>query len=103
MNKVSQPKPKSEQKVRAELMSYAKTIGAAEDLEQLFQKWDTAVALASPDEQVDMARMAILEVQKLLDIYPDDGLTINGEIVIAPSKEKHDQVVVPVAVRKKVD
>jgi hypothetical protein len=95
-------KVKSEQKVRAELTAYAKTIGALEDLEQLFQKWDTAIALAPADERIDMARMAILEVQSLLDIHPFDGLTINDEVVIKPSEEKHDQIVVPVAVKKKV-
>lgn len=93
---------KSEQKVRSELTAYAKTIGALEDLEQLFHKWDTAIALAPADERKDMARMAILEVQSLLDIYPNSGLTIGDEVVIKPSEEKHDQVVVPVAVKKKI-
>lgn len=93
-------KVKTEKKVRQELLSYAKTIGALEDLEQLFHKWDTAIALASENERLEMSRMAILEVQSLLDIYPDSGLSINGQVIIEPSKEKHDQIIVPVAVKK---
>lgn len=92
---------KSEQKMREELSSYAKMIGAEKDLELLFHKWDSAIALAPEDERIDMAHMAILEVQALLDIYHNNGLTIGDQVVIAPSKEKHDQIVVPVAVKEK--
>jgi hypothetical protein len=92
---------KSEQKMREELSSYAKMIGAEKDLELLFHKWDTTIAMAPDHERVDMARMAILEVQALLGIYADNGLTIGDQVVIAPSTEKHDQIVVPVSVKEK--
>lgn len=93
---------KSEDKIRQELMLYAVKIGAEKDLQLLFDRWDRAIALAPPDEKVDMARAAILEVQSLLDIHPEygDGLTIGGEIVIPAAKERHDTILQPVAVKK---
>lgn len=77
---------KSEEKVRKELMNFAKRIGATEDLQHLFDKWDRAIALAPPSEKKEMSKIAILEVQSLLDIHAEDGLTIDGDIII-PQKE----------------
>lgn len=76
----------NEDETRMKLINHAKRIGAEEDLQNLFHKWDTAIALAPPSEKEDMSKMAILEVQALLDIgkYETDGLTINDEIIIAP-------------------
>jgi hypothetical protein len=34
-----------------------------------------------------MSRLAILEVQRLLDIHAEEGLTINDEVVIDPSSK----------------
>jgi len=84
-------KAPSEQKTRKRLMEYAKLIGAQEDLEQLFMKWDAILPLAPQNERNQMAHMAIMEVERLLDIYSaqHDGLTINGETVI-PAAEKKD-------------
>lgn len=75
---------KNEEKTRKDLMVFAKRIGADEDLENLFRKWDHAIALAPPSEKKEMSKMAILEVQLLLDIHAEkgDGLTIDGEIII---------------------
>lgn len=80
---------KTEKEVREGLMNHALRIGAQEDLQHIFDKWDRAIALAPPSEKVAMSRAAILEVQALLDIHAEDGLTINDEIVIpATSEEK---------------
>ena len=74
---------KGESQMRKELMeNYAKRIGAERDLQNLFNKWDRAIALSPESERLEMARLAILEVQALLDIHPVDGLTINNEVVI---------------------
>ena len=78
---------KSEKEVRRWLMEHAKKIGAQEDLEHIFNKWDRAILLAPESEKQDMSRAAILEVQSLLDIHPVDGLTINGEVIM-PRMEK---------------
>jgi hypothetical protein len=80
----------SEQTTRQQLMKYAKLIGAQEDLKQLFKKWDTIIPLASPGERVSMAHMAIMEIERMLDIYSaqHDGLTINGKIVIPAAEKK---------------
>ena len=88
--------------MRQELMDYAKQIGADEELARLFDNWDRAIALAPPDEKQDMARAAILEVQKLLDIHPEygEGLTIGDEMVIPAATEEHDTVAQPVYVKK---
>ena len=72
----------TEKDTRKKLLDHAKRIGAEEDLKNLFNKWDRAIALAPPNERVDMSRLAILEVQALLDIHAEDGLTINEEVVI---------------------
>lgn len=82
---------KTEEQVRRGLMEHAKRIGADKDLQDLFDKWDRAIALAPESEKTDMCRMAILEVQALLDIHAEegDGLTINGEIVI-PAGERNE-------------
>lgn len=77
-------KTKNEKETRYWLFEHAKRIGAERDLQDLFDKWDRAIALAPESEKVDMSRTAILQVQKLLDIHGEDGLTINGEIIIAP-------------------
>lgn len=72
---------KNERQTRNGLMEFAKRIGAADDLQDLFDKWDRAIALAPESEKKDMARAAILQVQSLLDIYAEDGLTINDEVI----------------------
>lgn len=74
-----------EDETRKRLLRHARRIGAEEDLLNLFNKWDRAIALAPPSERQEMARAAILAVQDLLDIHAEDGLTIGNEIVI-PSK-----------------
>lgn len=80
----------SEQTTRQRLMNFAKLVGAQEDLEHLFKKWDAILPLASPAERASMAHMAILEVERLLDIYSaqHDGLTINGQVVIPAAEKK---------------
>lgn len=80
----------SEHTTRERLMKFAKLIGAQEDLEQLFKKWDAIMPLAPLAERASMAHMAILEVERLLDIYSaqNDGLTINGKIAIPASDKK---------------
>ena len=80
-------KKMDEEETRTKLIRHARRIGAEEDLQNLFHKWDTAIALAPPSEKEDMSKMAILEVQALLDIgkYETDGLTINDDIIIAPA------------------
>ncbi len=71
------------------LMEHAKKIGAQEDLKHLFGKWDRIILLAPENEKVEMSRMAILEIQTLLDIHPEsgDGLTINNELIIEGASE----------------
>lgn len=95
---------KSEADVRQGLMNYAKKIGAEEDLKQLFSKWDRAIALAPPNEKEEMSKMAILEVQSLLDIYPEiaHGLTINDEVIIEAAEKPGDNILVPTAVKRKI-
>lgn len=78
---------KTEKEVRNGLFEYARRVGAETDLQELFNKWDRAIALAPETEKTDMSRMAILEVQALLDIRPQDGLTIGGEVIIPAGKE----------------
>jgi hypothetical protein len=78
---------KNEKEIREGLMNHARRIGAQDDLQHLFDKWDRAIALAPPSEKVDMARAAILEVQALLDIHAEDGLTINNEIIIPSTSQ----------------
>ena len=75
---------KTENQTRHGLMEHAKRIGAAKDLQVLLDKWDRAIALAPPSEKGDMSKAAILQVQALLDIHGEDGLTINDEIVLPP-------------------
>lgn len=82
---------KTEGKTRKQLFKFADLIGARADLEQLFKKWDAVLPLVpvGPERQA-MARTAILEVQRLLDIHAEqhDGLTIGDEIVVpAANKE----------------
>ncbi len=86
----------NEQTTRHRLMEYAKLIGAHEDLKQVFAKWDAIIPLAPPDERDSMAHMAIMEVERLLDVYSaqGDGLTINGEVVI-PAGRKEQNPTVP--------
>jgi hypothetical protein len=75
----------SEDKTRGRLIRFAKLIGAEEDLQQLFKKWDNILALVPEgQEKQAMSRQAILEVQSLLDIHAErhDGLTINDEVII---------------------
>ena len=73
---------KSEQEMRKWFFEHARRIGAVQDLQEFFNKWDRAIALAPEAEKLEMSRMAILEVQSLLDINPIDGLTINKEVII---------------------
>jgi hypothetical protein len=77
-------KAMSEKETRKKLMDFAKKVGAAEDLQHVFDKWDKLLALTSPNEKKDVAKMAVLEVQALLDIHADtgNGLTIDDEIII---------------------
>jgi hypothetical protein len=59
-------------------------------MQDLFNRWDRAIALAPNSEKKEMARTAILDVQALLDIHAEDGLTINGEVII-PAKSKENK------------
>ena len=79
----------TEQATRKRLLAYAGLVGAKEDLEQLFRNWDAILPLAPLAERASMAHMAILEVERLLDIRSaqHDGLTINGRVAI-PAKGK---------------
>jgi len=83
---------KTEDKTRKQLFKFADLIGARSDLEQLFKKWDAVLPLVpAGSERQAMARTAILEVQRLLDIHAEnhDGLTIGNEVIIpAAVKEK---------------
>ena len=85
-----QGKVPTEQTTRKRLLAYAKLIGASEDLEQLFNKWDAIIPLAPPDERESMAHMAIMEVERLLDIHSAgcDGLSINGKIAIPAFRKR---------------
>ena len=83
---------KKEKEIRKELFEYARKVGAEQDLQELFNKWDKLIALAPPNERMEMSRMAILEVQDLLDITRAEnfeGLTINGETVLPPRKNDY--------------
>jgi len=84
---MSKKEPMTEKETRNKLMRHAARIGAEEDLRELFGKWDRVIALAPPSEKEEMSKMAILEVQSLLDIRAQEGLTINNEIVL-PKKNK---------------
>jgi hypothetical protein len=74
--------PRTEKETRERLMEHARRIGATEDLQELFNKWDRAIALAPSSEKDEMSKLAILEVQSLLDIHAEEGLTINDEVII---------------------
>lgn len=78
---------KTESEIRKEFFERARELGFERDLQELFNKWDRALALAPPSEVQDMSRMAILEVQTLLCINPIDGLTINDEVIIPAQKK----------------
>lgn len=77
-------KTMDEKETRQKLLQFAKKIGAKEDLQNLFDKWDRLIALAPPSEKEEMSKVAILEVQSLLDIHAENGLTINDQIIIPP-------------------
>lgn len=79
-------KPFTEKETREKLLRHARRIGAEEDLQNIFNKWDRIIALTPPSERLEASRFAILEVQSLLDIRAEDGLTINGEVVIEKTK-----------------
>jgi len=83
-------KQMTEKETREKLMRHAKRVGAEDDLQNLFNKWDRAIALAPLSEKTEMSRLAILEVQALLDIHAEDGLTINDDVVI-PAVGKKDE------------
>ena len=77
-----------EKQTRAKILEYARRIGAYEDLQNLFNKLDQAIAMAPPSEKDEMAKLAIIEVQKFLDIHAKDGLSVGGETIIdAEEKE----------------
>jgi len=82
-------KPLTEEETRKRLLRFARRIGAEQDLQNLFDKWDRVIALAPPSERQEMAKAAILDVQALLDIHAEegDGLTVGNEIII-PAKGK---------------
>lgn len=84
-------KPLTEQETRQKLLRFARRIGAEADLQHVFDKWDRLIALAPPSERKEMSKMAILEVQSLLDIHAEenDGLTIDGKVVV-PAKPKEE-------------
>jgi|ETNvirenome_6_85_1030632.scaffolds.fasta_scaffold05145_10 hypothetical protein len=94
MEKKYNNKRYTEEETRKKLMNYATAIGANQDLEQLFKKWDLIIPTLPPNERVEASRLAILELQGLLDIYADegDGLTINGEVIIPPAKVKNPKM-----------
>lgn len=73
-----------EEETRRKLLRYARRIGAEKDLQNVFDKWDRLMMLAPESEKPDMSKMAILEVQSVLDIHAEGGLTINGEVVMPP-------------------
>lgn len=75
----------NEKETREKLFRHARRIGAEEDLKHIFNKWDRIIALAPSSETVEASRLAILEVQSLLDIHAEDGLTINDELIIPKS------------------
>lgn len=75
-------KAMSEKETREKILRFARLIGAEGDVKNLFSKWDKAIALAPPSEKDEMANMAILEIQNLLDIRAKDGLTIDGKIIV---------------------
>jgi hypothetical protein len=79
----------NENDTRKRLLRFADLIGAREDLEHAFAKWDAVMKLAPPSERPATARQAILEIDRLLDTYSalSHGLTINGEIVIPAAKK----------------
>lgn len=79
----------TEKETRQRLLKFARRIGAEADLQNLYDKWDRLIALAPPSEKTEMSKMAILEVQSLLDIHAEDhdGLAINGEVVISPKRK----------------
>ena len=81
--KIEDKKIDPEKATRRGFIEYARLIGAEEELKKLFHKWDTLMALAPADERAEMSKMGILEIQELLlGNYVQDGLTINGEIVV---------------------
>jgi hypothetical protein len=82
-------KTMTEDETRKRLLRHARRVGAEEDLQNLFHKWDRAIALAPPSERQEMSKAAILAVQDLLDIHAEegDGLIIGNEIII-PAKQK---------------
>lgn len=78
-----------EDETRQKILRFARRIGAEEDIKQLFNKWDKAIALAPPSERKEMSKMAILEVQSMLDIHAEsgEGLTVDGKIVVSNNKQ----------------
>ena len=84
----------NESETRTKLMDYARAVGADQDLEQLFKKWDMIIATLPPQEKQEASRLAILELQSLLDIHAEegDGLTINNEVIIEPAKIKNPKM-----------
>ena len=85
---MSKKKPMDESDTRNKLMDHARRIGAEQDLQQLFDRWDRAIALAPPSEKGEISKLAILAVQQLLDIHAEDGLTVDGEVVVEKKERK---------------
>lgn len=80
------PMPAKESETRKGLVRFAEIHGgpeAVKELKILFDKWDTIMKFAPPDERAQMAEMAVLEVERLLSIHSElrDGLTINGKVI----------------------
>lgn len=87
---MTQERAITEEKTRKGLLEHAHRIGATKDLQNLFDKWDRALALAPPSEKFDITCMAVLEVYQLLGIDPSEqGLTVDNKIIV-PNKSKED-------------
>lgn len=84
----------TEGETRKRIMSYAIAIGAGNDLKQLFKKWDMIISTLPHQEGLEASRLAILELQNLLNIHADegDGLTINDEVIISAADLKNPKM-----------
>ena len=82
-------KIKSEKEMRKQLLTYARQIGAEDLLKQTFQKWDNIISQIPSNKINDIEEAqkdAILEVQYLLNIEPEHGLTIGNKTIIERKK-----------------
>jgi len=90
------PNVPGEKETRKGLLRFAEISGgpeAVKELQLLFDKWDSIMKLAPPDERQQMAEMAVLEVDRLLSIHSElrNGLTIDGKIIFPGNPEWRDQ------------